>query len=83
MPELIKALEDAEFVIGTRYGKGCTIDENWPLHRRVISSTARLMARPLTPLSDPMTGFFGIQKGAQQSDRQRCMAMVAVRRCSC
>lgn len=69
-PESVPLLLDAmyegnkEFVIGTRYGKGVEIDKNWPLHRRVISKTARLMARPLTPLSDPMTGFFGITKDA-------------------
>jgi len=69
-PESVPALLDVlyednkEFVIGTRYGKGVEIDKNWPLHRRVISKTARLMARPLTPLSDPMTGFFGITKDA-------------------
>jgi dolichol-phosphate mannosyltransferase len=49
-------------VIGTRYGKGVSIDKGWPLHRRIISKTARLMGQPLTPLSDPMTGFFGIRK---------------------
>jgi dolichol-phosphate mannosyltransferase len=32
------------------------------MHRRVISTGARLLARPLTTVSDPMSGFFGIQK---------------------
>jgi len=69
-PESVPALLDTlkvshkEFVIGTRYGKGVEIDENWPMTRRVISKGARLLARPLTPLSDPMTGFFGITKDA-------------------
>eukprot|EP01111_Echinosteliopsis_oligospora_P005386 TRINITY_DN1868_c0_g1_i1.p1 TRINITY_DN1868_c0_g1~~TRINITY_DN1868_c0_g1_i1.p1 ORF type:complete len:272 (-),score=59.09 TRINITY_DN1868_c0_g1_i1:59-874(-) len=64
VPDLLEKLQTAEFVIGTRYGKGVAIDKNWPLYRRVISATSRLMARPLTPLSDPMTGFFGITKEA-------------------
>jgi len=66
VPSLLDVLSVAgkEFVIGTRYGKGVEIDKSWPLHRRIISKTARLMARPLTPLSDPMTGFFGITKTA-------------------
>jgi len=34
----------------------------WPVHRRVISTGARLLARPLTSASDPMSGFFGIHK---------------------
>jgi len=69
-PESVPALLDVlneegkEFVIGTRYGKGVAIDKDWPMYRRVISVTARLMARPLSSLSDPMTGFFGITKEA-------------------
>ena len=53
------------FVLGTRYGGGAgAIDEGWPLHRRIISSGARLLALPLTSASDPMSGFFGIRKEA-------------------
>ena len=32
------------------------------MHRRIISSGARMLARPLTTASDPMSGFFGIHK---------------------
>lgn len=67
VPALLAALRDgAEFVIGTRYGAGVEIDENWPMHRRVISSVSRMMAQPLTPLSDPMSGFFGVQRAVYQ-----------------
>lgn len=38
------------------------MDKDWPLYRRVISSGARMLAMPLTTVSDPMSGFFGIQK---------------------
>lgn len=62
VPQLIKELRDHAFVLGTRYAPGVGIDKDWPLHRRVISSTARAMARPLTTASDPMSGFFGLQK---------------------
>jgi dolichol-phosphate mannosyltransferase len=67
-PEAVQALFDAlddpatPFVLGTRYGSGVSMDANWPLYRRVISWGARLLARPLTTASDPMTGFFGIRK---------------------
>lgn len=65
VPELFLALkEDVEFAIGTRYGVDGGIDKDWPLHRHVISKGARLLARPLTPLSDPMTGFFSITRTA-------------------
>ncbi|KAH9582164.1 Glycosyltransferase 2-like [Trypanosoma melophagium] len=63
-PRLLRALERpaVEFVCGTRYGGGVAIDRDWPLYRRIISWGARLLARPLTPLSDPMSGFFAIRK---------------------
>lgn len=72
--ELFSALnsKEVEFVCGTRYGYGSGVDENWPIHRRLISWGARLLARPLTPLSDPMSGFFGVQK----SVFQRCHSSV-------
>ncbi|CAB4253909.1 similar to Saccharomyces cerevisiae YPR183W DPM1 Dolichol phosphate mannose (Dol-P- Man) synthase of the ER membrane, catalyzes the formation of Dol-P-Man from Dol-P and GDP-Man [Maudiozyma barnettii] len=62
VPSLFDNLKTHPFVIGTRYAPGVGIDKDWPLYRRVISSTARMMARPLTTASDPMSGFFGLQK---------------------
>lgn len=62
VPSLFDSLKTHSFVIGTRYAPGVGIDKDWPLYRRVISSTARMMARPLTIASDPMSGFFGLQK---------------------
>lgn len=63
VPLLFESLKnDHAFVIGTRYAGDVGIDKDWPLYRRVISSTARWMARPLTIASDPMSGFFGLQK---------------------
>ena len=52
------------FVLGTRYGKGVEMDKDWPVHRRIISAGARILALPLTSASDPMSGFFGIRKEA-------------------
>jgi dolichol-phosphate mannosyltransferase len=61
VPQLLAALRGgAPFVIGTRYAPGTAVDKDWPLHRRIISGGARALARPLTALSDPMSGFFGI-----------------------
>lgn len=62
LKEMFEALSDSEFVIGTRYAGQDSVDKDWPLYRRVISSGARMLAMPLTPLSDPMTGFFGIKR---------------------
>ncbi len=67
-PETIPALldrldaDDCDFAIGTRYGGGGAVDENWPMLRRFMSKFATLLARPLAPLSDPMSGFFALRR---------------------
>ncbi|KAK4051463.1 hypothetical protein OIV83_002947 [Microbotryomycetes sp. JL201] len=66
-PETIQPLLDSlsaatPIAIGTRYGPGVSMSKRWPMYRRVISWGARILARPLTSASDPMTGFFGILK---------------------
>eukprot|EP00823_Brevimastigomonas_motovehiculus_P000170 TRINITY_DN10283_c0_g1_i1.p1 TRINITY_DN10283_c0_g1~~TRINITY_DN10283_c0_g1_i1.p1 ORF type:complete len:289 (-),score=64.31 TRINITY_DN10283_c0_g1_i1:32-862(-) len=68
---LAELAKGSEFVLGTRYGSGSmAIDNKWPVYRRVISKTARLMARPLTALSDPMSGFFGISREAYERGKK-------------
>ncbi|KAK6984925.1 nucleotide-diphospho-sugar transferase [Favolaschia claudopus] len=66
IPHLLDTLEEyaSPLALGTRYGKGVSMDRNWPLYRRVISWGARMLARPLTTASDPMTGFFALKKEA-------------------
>lgn len=62
VPAMFHSLKNHPFALGTRYAPGVGIDKNWPLYRRVISNGARMLARPLTTASDPMSGFFGLQK---------------------
>lgn len=57
---LVSLLKGSEFVLGSR--RGGSIDKSWPWYRHVISEGARLMARPLSALSDPMSGFFGVRR---------------------
>ncbi|KAJ6479464.1 nucleotide-diphospho-sugar transferase, partial [Mycena vitilis] len=70
IPALLDALgpDDAAhpipMALGTRYGPGVSMDARWPLYRRLISWGARMLARPLTSASDPMTGFFALRKDA-------------------
>ncbi|CBQ72516.1 dolichyl-phosphate beta-D-mannosyltransferase [Sporisorium reilianum SRZ2] len=65
VPSLLLAITDRRpFVLGTRYGAGVSMDKDWPLHRQIISAGARMLARPLTSASDPMSGFFGISHRA-------------------
>jgi len=67
MFEFLLQDKSVEFVLGTRYGSGSmSVDSNWPLYRQIISKGARSMARPLTPLSDPMSGFFALTRQAYQ-----------------
>ncbi len=63
LPELIEPIlkGEAEVVVGSRYIKGGGV-EVWPLHRRVISRTATLMASHLTKVKDPMSGIFFLKR---------------------
>lgn len=69
VPAMFRELERAtvQFVCGTRYSTSVKIDKDWPLHRRIISWGARILARPLTALSDPMSGFFGLRRSTYES----------------
>jgi dolichol-phosphate mannosyltransferase len=66
VPKMLSMLisdKNNQFILGTRYGSGeMAVDSSWPLYRQIISKGARALARPLTPLSDPMSGFFGITR---------------------
>ncbi len=63
IPDLIKPIlsGESDLVIGSRYVKGGNI-ENWPFRRKVSSKLATLAARGLTPINDPMSGFFFFRK---------------------
>ncbi len=69
IPELVRPIAsgDADITIGSRYIKGGAI-KNWPLTRRIISKIAGLMAMPLTPVRDPMAGFFFMKRGVARID---------------
>ena len=61
--ELVQPLErgEAEFVIGSRYVDGGTTDQKWGPLRRVNSTLATVLSRPLAGRTrDPMSGFFAL-----------------------
>ncbi len=64
VPELVECIASgqAEFVIGSRYVGEGRIDKDWPLVRRLNSQVATLLARPLTSVRDPMSGFFALHR---------------------
>ena len=75
-PELIPTLlarldqNSCDFVIGSRYAGGGVIESNWPLRRRIVSRVASLLAAPLAPLSDLLSGFFALHRRTfEQAER--------------
>jgi dolichol-phosphate mannosyltransferase len=61
IPSMVEALtHGADFVIGSRYVSGGSTADDWGLLRWINSKVATLLARPLTSISDPMSGFFAL-----------------------
>lgn len=58
---------EADFVLGSRYVAGASVESGWSFYRRLNSLVATLLARPLTRLSDPMSGFFALRREAFES----------------
>lgn len=58
LPNFIKAAEDADLVLGSRYIGGIRV-MNWPLSRLLISTFAGVFVRAVTgmPIMDPTGGF--------------------------
>ncbi len=58
LPEFLKAIQDADIVIGSRYKRGVNVI-NWPMSRLLLSYGANVYARWITgvPLRDSTGGF--------------------------
>jgi len=62
IPKFFDAIENgSDFAIGSRYKKGGKIGD-WELKRKIVSKGAKLLAKPLTNISDPLSGFFFFRK---------------------
>ena len=59
---LAKLREGADFVIGSRYTEGGSTAHDWGFLRWLNSRVATWLARPLTHVSDPMSGFFALRR---------------------
>ncbi len=65
VPDLLRALDgERDMVVGSRYAPGGRVDEDWGLWRFLNSWVATLLARPLVTCSDPMSGFFALDRRA-------------------
>ncbi|MGR3659874.1 MAG: glycosyltransferase [Paracoccaceae bacterium] len=63
IPQMILALSAGQqFVIGSRYVPGGSTDDDWGILRWLNSRIATVLARPLTSVKDPMSGFFALRK---------------------
>jgi dolichol-phosphate mannosyltransferase len=56
----------ADVVVASRYIPGGGTP-NWPFQRRVLSRVGCLLARPLSPIRDPASGFFLIHRALAQA----------------
>jgi len=66
IPDMLAALEkpNIDLIIGSRYIKGGSSDELWPLSRLWLSRAAAMLARLLlaVPAKDPLSGFLVFRK---------------------
>jgi dolichol-phosphate mannosyltransferase len=64
IPGMIKKLESGanDFVVGSRYAEGGTIHGDWSLFRKINSKLPSWLVIPLTPVKDPMSGFFALRR---------------------
>ncbi len=71
LPDVVAPIlaDTADFVIGSRYVTGGVVAERWPWFRRLNSLMATWLARPLTHVRDPMSGFFGLHRRTWQQAR--------------
>lgn len=65
IPDLLRVLDGGTtMAIGSRYATGGTIERGWGAWRAMNSMLATRLARPLTRCTDPMSGFFAIERHA-------------------
>ena len=65
IPDLVAGLDaGCDMVVGSRYAEGASTAGDWGLARVLNSRLATLLAAPLTACSDPMAGFFAVDRRA-------------------
>lgn len=63
IPQMVLALSTGQqFALGSRYVAGGSTDDDWGIFRYLNSRIATALARPLTRVRDPMSGFFALRR---------------------
>jgi dolichol-phosphate mannosyltransferase len=59
IPAMVEMLKSNDFVLGSRYVQGGSVDQKWPLWRKALSAFGNFYARTILhlPLRDVTTGF--------------------------
>lgn len=72
LPQVVAALDEApsRFIVCSRYIDDASTPREWSLLRRLNSSIATLLARPIVSVSDPMSGYFGLSRSTFCSARE-------------
>jgi len=68
VPKMLEAFRatDADLLVASRYIPGGSTP-GWPFKRRLMSRTACLLARPLSPVRDATSGFFLIRRSVAEA----------------
>ena len=69
LPQFLRAIENADLVLGSRYQQGRVTVVNWPIGRLLLSYTANLYARAVTglPVWDATGGFKCFRRAVLES----------------
>ena len=64
IPDMLALLESgaSDFVVGSRYVAGGSLDSSWTWFRHLNSKVATWLALPLARVRDPMSGFFALRR---------------------
>ncbi len=63
IPALLAAIQSgADMAVGSRFVEGGSTADDWGVLRWLNSRIATFLARPLTHLEDPMSGFFALRR---------------------
>lgn len=69
LPQFLRAIENADLVLGSRYQQGRVTVVNWPITRLILSYSANLYARAVTglPVWDATGGFKCFRRSVLES----------------